>query len=342
MFQTLPSFAHPTTMSKLQRRQFLPLLIAGGAGLAAAGHALAQEAWPSRPIKLVVPQGPGSGSDVLARLVNDRLGQLLGQPVVIENNPAANGLVALGGVAKAQPNGYTLVLAGVSQMAFNPALYKNLPYDPQKDFTYVAPVVDTPFVLVTNPASGIKTFAQFIEAARKKGGQMTFGSAGIGNSTHIAMELIAARAGVKLTHVPYKGSAGALTAVLAGEVDAMTSVVGPALPQIQAGKAQAVAVLAGQRIAQLPGVPTVREAGLDVPPMPGWYAIAGPAGMDARTVATFNAAFQKVMNDPALHARLIELSFTPLSGGDAEMRQRASTDMAFWGDFIRRQRIQVE
>ncbi|MES2245520.1 MAG: tripartite tricarboxylate transporter substrate binding protein [Pseudomonadota bacterium] len=330
-------------MPYLTRLSFAVLAMTSFAILFATQNVLAQEiAWPSRPIKLIVPQGAGSGSDVIARLLNDRLAQYLGQPVVIENNPAANGLVALGAVSKAPADGYTLVLAGVSQMAFNPALYKSLPYDPQKDFTYLAPVADTPFVLVTSNKSGIKTFAQFLEQAKKKNGELTFSSAGIGNSTHIAMELIAANAGVKLMHIPYKGSGAALTAVLAGEVDAMTSVVGPALPQVQAGKAQAVVVLGTSRVPQWPQVPTLKEAGLNVPAMPGWYAIAGPARLDPKIVSVFNAALHKVIADPAVKARLLELSLSPMTGGDAEMRQRAAADLVFWSEFIRKNNIRVE
>ncbi|MDQ0585982.1 Bug family tripartite tricarboxylate transporter substrate binding protein [Variovorax paradoxus] len=327
----------------ITRRSFVPMLaLAGTALLSVPVAALAQSPWPARPVKLVVPQGAGSGSDVIARLLSDRLAQQLGQAVVVENNPAANGLVALGAVAKAPADGYTLVLAGVSQIAFNPALYKSLPYDPLKDFTFLAPVADTPFVLVTSNRSGIKTFAQFLEQAKAKNGELTFGSAGIGNSTHIAMELIAATAGVKLMHVPYKGSAAALTAVLAGEVDAMVSVVGAALPQVQSGKVQAVAVLGASRVPQWPQVPTVKEAGLNVPPMPGWYAIAGPARLDPKIVATFNAALQKVMADPAVKARLAELSLPAMSGGEAEIRRRAIDDQAFWGAFITKNNIRVE
>ena len=329
-------------MLTLSRRGLLATLALAGTGIAPISQALAQDAWPTRAVKLVVPQGPGSGSDVLARLLSDRLARGLGHPVVVENNPAANGLVALSGVAKAAPDGYTLGLAGVSQMAFNPALYKDLPYNPAKDFTYIAPVADTPFALVTSNKSGIKTLAQFVEQARKNGGTLTFGSAGIGNSTHIAMELIASIAGVKLMHVPYRGSAAALTAVLSGEVDAMVSVVGPALPQVQAGKVNALAVLGETRVPQWPQVPTIKEAGLNVPAMPGWYAIVGPVGMDPKIVAIFNKALQQVMADPAVKSRLTELSLPALQGGDAEIRQRASADLAYWSDFIRKNNIRVE
>jgi tripartite-type tricarboxylate transporter receptor subunit TctC len=330
-------------MARISRRSILSLLaLASAATLHLPLSAWAQSPWPSRPVRLVVPQGAGSGSDVIARLLGDRLAQHLGQAVVVENNPAANGLVALGAVARAPADGYTLVLAGVSQIAFNPALYKSLPYDPLKDFTFLAPVADTPFVLVTSNKSGVKTFAQFLELAKQKNGELTFSSAGIGNSTHIAMELIASTAGIKLMHVPYKGSAAAMTAVLAGEVDAMVSVVGPALQQVQAGKVQAVAVLGATRVAQWPQVPTVRQAGLDVPPMPGWYAIAGPSRLDPTIVATFNAALHKVMADPAVQAKLTELSLPAMSGGAAEIRQRAIEDQSYWSAFITKNNIRVE
>ncbi len=329
-------------MDFIRRRHLVSMITAAAAGIVIAPGSYAQDAWPTRPIKLVVPQGPGSGSDVIARLLGDRLAQHLKQPVVIENNPAANGLVAMGAVAKAPADGYTLILSGVSQLAFNPALYKDLPYNPAKDFTYIAPVADTPFVLVTSNKSAIKTFAQFIEQAKKKNGELTFSSAGIGNSTHIAMELIAANAGVKLLHVPYKGSGAALGAVLAGEVDAMISVVGPALAQVQAGKVNAVAVLGASRVAQWPQVPTVKETGLDVPAMPGWYAIVGPAGLNPKMVATFNTAMQQVMADAAVKSRLAELSLPPMSGGEPEIRRRAAADLTFWSDFIRKNNIRVE
>jgi tripartite-type tricarboxylate transporter receptor subunit TctC len=330
-------------MNKLSRRSFIPTLAAMGASMALPGVADAQPgAWPQRAIRLVAPQGPGSGSDVIARLLSDRLAPVLGQAVVVENNPAANGLVALGTLAKAPADGYMLVLTGVSQMAFNPTLYKSLPYDPAKDFTYIAPIANTPFVLVTSLKSGIKTFKQFLEAAKAKNGELTFGSAGIGNSTHISMELIASNAGVRLLHVPYKGSGAAMTAVLSGEVDAMVSVVGTALPQVQAGKVNAVAVLGETRVPQWPNLPTVREAGLDVPPMPGWYCIVAPAGLPPQIVATLNKAIATVMAEPAVRAKLAELSLPPMSGGDAEMRQRAATDLAYWSTFIRKNGIVVE
>ena len=311
-------------------------------GLTLPLAAFAQQAWPTRSIKLVVPQAPGSGSDVISRILGDQLPQYLKQSIVIENNPAANGLVAMGAIAKAPPDGYTFIMAGVSTMAFNPALYKDLPYNPAKDFTYVAPVVDTPFVLLTSNRSGIKTLAQFIEQARTKPGGLSYSSAGLGNSTHIAIEMIASIAGVKLLHVPYKGSAGALTAVLSGEVDAMASAVASALPHVQTGRANAVAVLSNTRVPQWPQVPTIKEAGLNAPDMPGWYAIVGPAGLNPSVVATFNVAMQQVMSDPGVRAKLLELSLQPIAGGEPEIRRRAASDLAVWSEFIRKNNIRIE
>jgi tripartite-type tricarboxylate transporter receptor subunit TctC len=195
----------------------------------------AQAAFPDHPVRLIVPQSAGSGGDVVARLLGERMGNELGASVVVENRAGANGIVAMSYVAKAPADGYTLLLAGVSQMSFNPGLYKQLPYDAARDYTYVAPVVDTPFVLVANKDAPYKTLSQLIAAAKAAPGNITFASAGAGNSTHLSTEMIASGAGIRLKHIPYKGSGPALNAVIGGQVELMTSVLGSALPQIQAG-----------------------------------------------------------------------------------------------------------
>jgi tripartite-type tricarboxylate transporter receptor subunit TctC len=299
-------------------------------------------AYPDHPVRLIVPQSAGSGGDVVARLLADRMGSALGASVVVENRPGANGIVAMSYVAKAPADGYTLLLAGVSQMSFNPKLYKELPYDPARDYTYVAPVVDTPFVLVANKDTPYKTLAQLIAAAKAAPGRVTFASAGAGNSTHLSTEMIASGAGIHLKHIPYKGSGPALNAVIGGQVELMTSVLGSALPQIQAGNVVPLAVLADRRASDLPGVPTLKEAGLDVPPMPGWYAIVGPAGMDKAVVDKLNAAVQAAIADPGVYKKLKELYFVPLQGSAEQMRARAEEDAKFWGAFIAKTGIQVD
>lgn len=298
--------------------------------------------FPDHPIRLIVPQSAGSGGDVVARLLGDKMGNALGASVVVENKPGANGIVAMSYVAKAPADGYTLLLAGVSQMSFNPKLYKNLPYDADKDYTYVAPVVDTPFVLVAGKSSPYKTLPQLIAAAKAAPNSITFASAGAGNSTHLSTELIASGAGMKLKHIPYKGSGPALNAVIGGQVDLMTSVLGSALPQIQGGNVVPLAVLADQRASDLPDVPTLKEAGLQVPPMPGWFAIVGPANMDKAVVQKLNAAVQAAITDAAINKKLKDLYFVPLQGSAEQMRTRADEDARFWGDFIAKNGIQVD
>ncbi|OZI34594.1 ABC transporter substrate-binding protein [Bordetella genomosp. 10] len=314
------------------------VLLAAALALPAARAA----GFPDHPIRLIVPQSAGSGGDVVVRLLSDRMGSALGASVVVENKPGANGIVAMSYVAKSPPDGYTLLLAGVSQMSFNPKLYKNLPYDADKDYTYVAPVVDTPFVLVAGKNSPYKTLPQLIAAAKAAPNAITFASAGAGNSTHLSTELIASGAGIKLKHIPYKGSGPALNAVIGGQVDLMTSVLGSALPQIQAGNVVPLAVLADQRASDLPNVPTLQEAGLHVPPMPGWFALVGPAGMDQAVVGKLNAAVQAAIADPGVDRKLRDLYFVPLHGSAEQMRTRADQDARFWGDFIARNGIQVD
>lgn len=313
-----------------------------GAISAIALPASAQATFPQHPIRLVVPQSAGSGGDVVARLLSEKAGAALGTSIVIENKPGANGIVAASSVAKAAPDGYTLMLTGVSQMSFNPKLYKQLPYDPDKDFTYVAPVVDTPFVLVAGKVSPDKTMAQMLARAKAAPDTITYASAGAGNSTHLSTEMIASVAGIKLKHVPYKGSGPALNAVIGGQVDLMTSVLGSALPQIQGGNVIPLAVLAPQRAADLPQVPTLKEAGVDAPTMPGWFAVVGPAGLDGALVTRLNAAFQQAIADPETNKKLKDLYFIPLTGSAEQMRDRALADAKVWGEFIDRTGVRVD
>lgn len=316
----------------------------GGAVFAAAmfGSSLAQadDSYPSRPIRLIVPQSAGSGGDVVARLLSEKLSKDLGQSIVVDNRPGANGIVAMTTVAKASSDGYTLLLTGVSQISFNPHLYASLPYNPQKDYTFISPVVDTPFILVASKASGITSMQALIERAKQKAGGLTFSSAGVGNSTHLAMEVVADKLGLKMTHVAYKGSGPALTGVVAGEVDTMASVLGAALPQVTGGTVVPLAIMGQQRVKELPNVPTLKEAGIDVPVLPSWYALAGPTGMDQQIVGKLNAAVQAALADPHIKAKLASLYLYPVAGTSDAMKQRAATESKTWGEFIRKRGIQ--
>ena len=310
------------------------------AAMLGSGMVLADDGYPNRPIRLIVPQSAGSGGDVVARLLGEKLSKDLGQSIVVDNRPGANGIVAMTTVAKASSDGYTLLLTGVSQISFNPHLYASLPYNPQKDYTFISPVVDTPFVLVASKASGITSMPGLIEKAKQKPGGLTFSSAGVGNSTHLAMEVVADKLGLKMTHVAYKGSGPALTGVVAGEVDTMASVLGAALPQVTGGTVVPLAIMGPQRVKELPNVPTLKEAGVDVPVLPSWYALVGPAGLDPKIVSKLNAAVQGALADPQVKAKLASLYLYPVAGTSDAMKQRAASESKTWGEFIRKRGIQ--
>lgn len=290
-------------------------------------------------LRILLPQPPGSSNDMVARIVQDPLGAALRQTVVVDNRPGANGAVAIGALRQARNDGQTLLLTGVSQLAFNPHLFRNLPYDVQRDFTIVAPVTDTPFVLIASRRSGITSVSGLVEAARQR--DLTFASAGNGNSTHLAMEMLADRAGVRMTHVPYPGTAQGVTAVLTGEADAMIVTLGPAFPQIQSGGVVALAIVAQQRVPQLPNLPTQAEAGLDVPVMPGWFALVGPAGMPQGAVDAVGGAIRAVLGDGSVRRRLEEQFLIATPGTAAELQARLGRESALWGEFIRSRNLSV-
>ncbi|WP_207540859.1 Bug family tripartite tricarboxylate transporter substrate binding protein [Sabulicella rubraurantiaca] len=312
---------------------------AGALIAALATPALAQE---SSPVRVIIPQPPGGATDILARLIAEPLSRELGRPVIVENRPGANGIVSINALKGSRPDGGAMLLGGVSIFSFNPNLYPNLPYDPWRDFTWIAPVADTPFVMVAGRRTGITTLPQFIERARAEPERLTFGSAGIGNSTHLAMEMIAERAQIRLTHVPFAGSAAAITSIIAGDTDSMVNPLGSTLPMIQGGGVVPLATLGRERSPALPDVPTLREAGLADVTMPGWYAFVGPAGMPAQVVERLNGAIRAVVDNPAVTQRLRDAVLEPVSGSAADIQQRARSESEMIGAFIRRRGIKVE
>lgn len=308
---------------------------------AVASAATAQE-FPSRPIKLVLPQSPGSGSDVVARLLADSMSKTLGQPVVVDNRPGANGLIAQQMVAKEPPDGYTLLQTSVSLVSFNKYMYKNIGSDPIRDFTFIAPVADASFVVVASKASGVKSWDELVKTGRANPDKLTFGSAGAGNSTHLYTEMIARRAGFTARHIPYKGSSPALMSIVAGETDFMVVPTVVAFTQIEAGKVTALAQSGDARSAQLPNVPLLKEVAPSVPPLPGWYAIVGPAKMDAKVVQKLSAAINHFLADPAIKAKLTEQFLFPIPGTPEGIQKRGEQEGQLWGGLIRELKIQAD
>ncbi len=311
------------------------------AALALVASVARAQDYPTHPVKLIIPQAPGSGADVVGRMLADRMSQDLHQAVIVDNRPGANGIIASNIVVKEPPDGYTLLLTSVSLVSFNQFMYKNVPYDPLKDFTFIGPVADASFVLVASNASGIKSWADLVKKAKANPDTVTFGSAGTGNSTHLYAEMIARRSGFTMRHIPYKSSGPALMATIAGETDIMVVVTATALPQIQAGKVVALAQSGEARSPQLPNVPLLKELSPGVPPLPGWYAVVGPAKMDPKVVQKLSAAVNDFLTDPASKAKLVDLFLFPIPGTSAGIQRRAEAEAKVWGGLIRDLKIQA-
>lgn len=307
-----------------------------GTGLAAADE------FPSRPIKLVIPQAPGSGADVVGRMLADFMSRDLHQSVVVDNKPGANGIIASQAVQKEAPDGYTVLLTSVSLVSFNQFLYKNVPYDPLKDFTFVAPVADASFLLVASDKSGIKSFEDLVKKAKAAPDTITFASAGTGNSTHLYTEMIALRSGIKLRHIPYKSSGPALMAVVGGETDVMTVVTATGLAQIKAGKVVGLAQSGDTRSPQLPNLPLLKELAPNVPPLPGWYALVAPAKMDPKVTQRLALSVNQFLADPVMKQRLVDQFLFPIPGTPADIQKRAEREAKSWGGLIRDLKIQLD
>ena len=307
----------------------------------ASSLALAQD-FPSRPIKLVIPQAPGSGADLVGRMLAEFMSRDLKQSVVVDNKPGANGIIASQLVQREPADGYTLLLTSVSLVSFNQFLYKSVPYDPLKDFTFVAPVADAGFVLVASNNSGIKSWDDLVKKARAQPEGLTFASAGLGNSTHLYSEMIGLRAGFKLRHVPYKSSGPALMAVVSGETDVMTVTTATGLAQIKAGKVAGLAQSGDARSPQLPDLPLLKELAPSVPALPGWYALVAPAKMDPRVTQKLAAAVDHFLSDPAMKQKLIDQFLFPIPGTPADIQRRAENDARIWGGLIRDLKIQID
>lgn len=316
-------------MSKAIRTVSQFLAAAAIAATAAAAHA--QGAYPERPIRLVVSQAPGGSSDTIARLWAEHAGKALGGTIVVENKPGGGGIIAAQNALNQPADGYTLLYGSVSLMVLNRFTYKPLPYDPDKDFTGVAMLTTVPFVLSTNPATGIKTLKQLTERAKAAPGKLNFASAGLGNSTHLAVELLSSTLGISMTHIPYKGEADGVMATIGGQVEVMAPVYGTALPHIKSGKLNALAVLSPQRTPELPDVPTASELGVKGFDNMGWSGIVARAGTPAAIVDKLNKATEAFHKSPEVQAKLRTMGVMPVSGPASLVMETTARDTKAWG-----------
>jgi tripartite-type tricarboxylate transporter receptor subunit TctC len=308
-----------------------------------AAFALAQPAdtWPSKPVRLILPFPPGGGTDILGRLIGERLSASLGQPVVIDNRGGAGGNVGAEAAARSAPDGYTLLLAAPT-LAISPSLYAKLAYDPLKDLAPISMVATVPNVMVTHPSVPARTLQEFIALAKSRPGELNFGSGGSGTSNHLGGELFNLVAGVKLVHVPYKGVNLAMNDVLAGNVQLVLIGIPAVAPHIKSGRLRALAVLAPQRSAALPEVPTAAEAGLPGFEVTTWYGVLAPAGTARPIIARLNTELGRIMHAQDLQGRLAEMATEPRTGSPEEFGAYLREETAKWADVIRKAGIRQE
>jgi tripartite-type tricarboxylate transporter receptor subunit TctC len=297
--------------------------------------AAAQTPWPGKPITYVVPFAPGGNTDTLARLLSKELAAALGQPVVIENKPGAGGNIGSEFVAKAAPDGYTILGGTISSHSINPSVYPKMPYDAVKSFEPVVMIGRSPLVLAVGAATPYKTFQDLVAAAKAKPGELSYASPGNGTSPHLAAELLKGITGIKINHVPYKGSGPAVTDVVAGHVPMMfdtTLVVGA---HIKSGKLRALIVAAPKRLDGLPDVPTAAEAGVKGFEVASWQAIFAPAGTPKPIVQRLNSEIARIMKLPEIKGRLADLAVDPDGGPPERLAEFQKAEIAKWAKVVK-------
>lgn len=287
---------------------------AGGAIALAASSARSQPAYPARPISLVVPYPPGGTTDFLGRLVADRFQAAMGATVIVENKPGAGTLLGASQVARAQPDGHTLLMATSTTLAINRTLYRRLPYDPVADFTPIALVAAVPFALIVNPSLPVNSLDEFIAYAKSKPGELSYGSAGIGSPQHLGAEMLRTAAALDIRHVSYRGSVLAMQDVIAGHIPMMVVDLQPALPQIRAGRLRPLGVTTAARVRSAPDIPTLAEAGLAGFELVAWQGLVAPAGVPRSIVDRLAGEIATLMSAPETRARLDALALEPLIG----------------------------
>lgn len=303
---------------------------------------VAQNPWPSKAVRLVVPYPPGGASDITARLIGQKLSELWGQPVIVDNRAGANGIVALELVAKQPADGYTLLFANLGPNAINPAVYTKLPYDPIKDFTPITLTTLVPQVLVATPGLDQKTLREVLDYARANPGKLNYGTGGNGSANHLGVELAAALAGVSFTTVPYKGDAPAMMDTMSGQVSLSLPTVPAAIQQIKAGKLRALAVGTKTRVPALPDVPTMQEAGIPGYESFSWGGVMGPGGMSPAVVNRIHTDIVKVLNLPDVQEQLSAQGAIINAQGPKEFAAFLADEIRKWDGVAKKANIRIE
>ncbi len=315
------------------RARWLAVFLGGAIVMCPVAFATAQT-YPSRPIRFVVPFAPGGANDVVGRIIAQKLTDALGQPVIVDNRGGAGGTIGADIVAKAPPDGHTLLIASVG-MAVNVALYPRLPYDTLRDFAPVSLMGEQANVVVVHPSLPAKTIAELLVLARAKPGQISYGSGGVGSTSHLVTVLFLTAAKVDMLHVPYKGLGPALIDVIGGQLQLAVSNVSTALPHIKAGKLRALAVTAQKRVQLLPDIPTVGEAGVPGAESTGWYGLLVTAGTPQAVIGTLNKEVTRIMNSAAIKEQFAGLGLEPDHSSPEAFAKLLRAEIEKWGKVIR-------
>jgi tripartite-type tricarboxylate transporter receptor subunit TctC len=326
------------TMQTSSRR--LAFALALTAALA-AGAALADD-YPSRPIRLIVPYAAGGGADSVARILAKRVSETIGQTIVIENRGGAGSIIGTDLVNKSDPDGYTLLLGQSGPISINPAIYKKLPYDPIKDFAPVSMTTAYPYIMIVNPKLGVKTLQEFVALAKSKPGELNYGTTGVGAANHLVTELFDLKAGIRMTHIPYRGTALAVTDLLAGQVQMVFADPITALPHINAGTLLALAVTSKERSPVAPAVPTVSESGYPCFDAIAWHGILAPASTSPAIINKLNAEIVAALKDPETATLLEKQAMQTVGSSPQAFADFIRQDIAVWKEVAEQARVELQ
>jgi tripartite-type tricarboxylate transporter receptor subunit TctC len=308
--------------------------------LGCAGAAMAQ-GWPNRPIRMVVPYTPGGYTDLMARLVGQKISDALGQPIIFENKPGANAIIGTDVVAKAAPDGYTFGTV-IAAHAVNATLNPKLPYDTLKDLTYVSLMSVAPLIMIAHPSLPVNNVKELIALAKAKPGELNFASSGIGAAAHLTMEMFKSRTGVNMQHIPYKGTAGALQDTVGGQINVMFDIIGPLMPQVRSGNVKALVVTSNERVPAASDVPTMAEQGIPDFVSGTWAGIIAPAGTPKEIVDRVAAEAKKALADPAMKDKLAEQGIVAVGSTPEEFRAFVAEEIPRWRKVITDAGIKME
>jgi tripartite-type tricarboxylate transporter receptor subunit TctC len=318
----------------MRKTEHTAILFALCAGVVAATAAQAQK-YPDRPIRIIAQFQPGTSTDILARVIGGKLTESWSQQVVVDNRPGAGGMVGTELGAKAAPDGYTLTMAVSSGFGINPSLYSKLPYDVLRDFAPITNIALTPQTLVANPGFAAKSVKDLVATAKAKPGQINFASLGAGSTSHLTMEMFRSAAGIRMNHIPYKGSPAAHAELFSGQIPVMFDAIPAVLPHVKGGRLRGLGIGSAQRSPFLPEVPTIAESGFPGFEAVGWIGIAAPSKTPVAILDKLNAEIVRIINTPEMKQRLATLAFTPVGDARQQFSAFIKSEIAKWGKAVK-------